>query len=184
MERAFAAQRPNELWVSDFTYVAMSRGFVYVAFVIDVFARRIVGWRVSTSLRSEFMLDAPEQALYDRQLETSERLVHHSDKGSQYLSMCYTERLTEAGLELSVGSRGDTSDNALAESVIGLFKPEIIRRRGPWRHLKDVELARLSWVAWYNTIRLLEPIGHVPPAECAAAYYRSQETPAVLAGIN
>jgi putative transposase len=184
VDRAFAAQRPNELWVSDFTYVATWRGFVYVAFVIDVFARRIVGWRVSTSLRSEFVLDALEQALYDRQLETSERLVHHSDRGSQYLSICYTERLAEAGIELSVGSRGDAYDNALAESVIGLFKTEIIRRRGPWRHLEDVEFATLAWVAWYNTTRLLEPIGHVPPAEFEAAYYRGQETPAELAGIN
>ena len=184
VDREFAAQRPNELWVSDFTYVATWRGFVYVAFVIDVFARRIVGWRVSTSLRSEFVLDALEQALYDRQLETSERLVHHSDRGSQYLSICYTERLAEAGIELSVGSRGDAYDNALAESVIGLFKTEIIRRRGPWRHLEDVEFATLAWVAWYNTTRLLEPIGHVPPAEFEAEYYRSQETPAALAGIN
>jgi len=182
--RAFAARRPTELWVSDFTYVATWRGFVYVAFVIDVFARRIVGWRVSTSLKSEFVLDALEQALYDRQLETSERLVHHSDRGSQYLSIRYTERLDEAGIALSVGSRGDAYDNALAESVIGLYKTEVIRRRGPWRHLEDVEFATLEWVAWYNTSRLLEPIGHVPPVEYEAAYYDRQDTPAALAVLN
>ena len=184
VERAFTAERPNQLWVSDFTYVATWRGFVYTAFVIDVFARRIVGWRVSSSLKSEFVLDALEQALYDRQLEASERLVHHSDRGSQYLAFCYTDRLADAGIELSVGSRGDAYDNALAESVIGLYKTEVIRRRGPWRHLEDVEFATLEWVAWYNAARLLEPIGHVPPAEYEAAYYARQETPAQLAGIN
>ncbi len=180
----FSAYRPNALWVSDFTYVATWRGFVYVAFVIDVFARRIVGWRVSSSLRSEFVLDALDQALYNRQEAVPDRLVHHSDRGSQYLSLCYTERLAAAGIELSVGSRGDAYDNALAESVIGLYKTEVIRRRGPWRHLEEVEFATLEWVAWYNTSRLLEPIGHVPPAEFEAAYYRRQEIPAKLATLT
>lgn len=184
VDREFAAPRPNALWVSDFTYVATWRGFVYVAFVIDAFARRIVGWRVSSSLRSEFVLDALEQALYDRQLDTRERLVHHSDQGSQYLALCYTERLGEAGIACSVGSRGDAYDNALAESVIGLYKTEVIRRRGPWRHLADVEFATLEWVAWYNTRRLLEPIGHMPPAEYEAAYYRRQDTPAELMALT
>jgi len=182
VERNFTATRPNELWVSDLTYVATWRGFVYVAFVIDAFARRIVGWRTSSSLRSDLALDALEQALYDR--ETDGRLVHHSDRGTQYLSIRYTERLAEAGIEPSVGSRGDSYDNALAESVIGLFKTEVIRRRGPWRQLEDVEFATLEWVAWWNTRRLLEPIGYVPPAEYEAAYFRRQDTPAGLATLT
>jgi len=171
VERDFTATRPNQLWVSDFTYVAMWQGFVYVAFVIDVFARRIVGWRVSASLRTDFVLDALEQALYDRQGNDRMDLVHHSDRGTQYLSMRYTDRLADAGIALSVGSRGDAYDNALAESVIGLFKTEVIRRRGPWRHLDAVEFATLAWVDWFNTRRLLEPIGYVPPAEYEARYY-------------
>ena len=142
-----------------------------------------MGWRVSSSLRSDLALDALEQALYDRQTDTSKRLVHHSDRGVQYLSIRYTERLAEAGIECSVGSRGDSYDNALAESVIGLYKTEVIRRRGPWRHVEDVEFATLEWVAWYNTCRLLEPLGHVPPAEFETMYYRSQETPAVVAAL-
>jgi putative transposase len=182
VERDFTATRPNALWVSDLTYVATWRGFAYVAFVIDAFARRIVGWRASSSLRSDLALDALEQALYDR--ETDGRLIHHSDRGTQYLSIRYTERLAEAGIEPSVGSRGDSYDNALAESVIGLFKTEVIRRRGPWRHLEDVEFATLAWVAWWNTRRLLEPIGYVPPAEFEAAYYRRQESPAELATLT
>jgi transposase InsO family protein len=182
VDRNFTATRPNALWVSDLTYVATWRGFVYVAFVIDAFARRIVGWRASSSLRSDLALDALEQALYDR--ETDGRLVHHSDRGTQYLSIRYTERLAEAGIEPSVGSRGDSYDNALAESVIGLFKTEVIRRRGPWRHLEEVEFATLEWVAWWNTRRLLEPIGYVPPAEYEAAYYRRQEAPAELATLT
>jgi putative transposase len=169
--RDFTATRPNQLWVSDFTYVATWRGFVYVAFVIDVFARRIVGWRASASLRTDLALDALEQAVYDRCDEDTGDLVHHSDRGTQYLSIRYTERLADAGIELSVGSRGDAYDNALAESVIGLFKTEVIRRRGPWRRLEAVEFATLDWVDWFNHRRLLEPIGYVPPAEYEARYY-------------
>ena len=176
VDRNFTATRPNQLWLSDLTYVATWRGFVYVAFVIDAFARRIVGWRASSSLRSDLALDALEQAIYDRRFD-ADRLVHHSDRGVQYLSIRYTERLAEAGIEPSVGSRGDSYDNALAESVIGLFKTEVIRRRGPWRSFEDVEFATLEWVAWFNTRRLLEPIGYVPPAEHEEAYYRRQQGP-------
>jgi transposase InsO family protein len=171
VDRQFTATRPNQLWVADFTYVATWRGFVYVAFVIDVFARRIVGWRVSASLRTDFVLDALEQAIYDRRGTGVDDLVHHSDRGTQYLSMRYTDRLAEAGIEPSVGSRGDSYDNALAESIIGLFKTEVIQRKGPWRHLEAVEFATLTWVDWFNTRRLLEPIGYVPPAEYEAQYY-------------
>jgi transposase InsO family protein len=170
VDRDFTATRPNQLWVADFTYVATWRGFVYVAFVIDVFARRIVGWRVSASLRTDFVLDALEQAIYDRCGAAPTALVHHSDRGSQYLSMRYTERLADAGIAPSVGSRGDSYDNALAESVIGLFKTEVIQRRGPWRRLEAVEFATLDWVDWFNTRRLLEPIGYLPPAEYEARY--------------
>jgi transposase InsO family protein len=181
VNRTFTATRPNQLWVADLTYVATWRGFVYVAFVIDVFARMIVGWRVSTSLRTDLALDALEQALYAR--PNSNRLVHHSDRGVQYLSIRYTERLAEAGIEPSVGSVGDSYDNALAESVIGLYKTEVIHRRGPWRHGEAVEFATLSWVDWFNTRRLLEPIGHVPPVEYEDMYYRVQTTPAMGAGV-
>ena len=152
-------------------YVATWAGFVYVAFVIDVFARRIVGWCVSSSLRSDFVLDALEQAIYTRCDDTVGDLVHHSDRGSQYLSMRYTERLADAGIEPSVGSRGDSYDNALAESVIGLFKAEEIRRKGPWRTLEAVEFATLTWVDWFNHRRLFGPIGYIPPAEYEARYY-------------
>ena len=171
VERDFRATRPNQLWVADLTYVATWRGFAYVAFVIDVFSRRIVGWRATSSLRSDLALDALEQALYDR--ETDAGLVHHSDRGVQYLSIRYTERLAEAGIEPSVGSRGDSYDNALAESVIGLFKTELIRQAGPWRGLDDVEYATLEWVAWFNTQRLLEPLGYLPPAEYEEQYHRA-----------
>ena len=171
VDRDFTATRPNQLWVSDFTYVATWRGFVYVAFVIDVFARRIVGWRVSASLHTDFVLEALEQAIYDRCDTDTGDLVHHSDRGTQYLSIRYTERLADAGIELSVGGRGDAYDNALAETVIGLFKTEVIRRRGPWRSLEAVEFATLEWVDWFNHRRLLEPIGYVPPAEYEARYY-------------
>jgi putative transposase len=170
-ERQFTATRPNQLWVADFTYVATWRGFVYVAFVIDVFARRIVGWRVAASLRTDFVLDALEQAIYDRRGGGATDLVHHSDRGTQYLSMRYTRRLAEAAIEGSVGSRGDSYDNALAESIIGLFKTEVIQRQGPWRTLEAVEFATLTWVDWFNTRRLLQPIGYVPPAEYEANYY-------------
>jgi transposase InsO family protein len=171
VDRQFTATRPNQLWVADFTYVATWRGFVYVAFVIDVFARRIVGWRVSASLATDFVLDALEQAIYDRRGAGVDDLIHHSDRGSQYLAMRYTDRLTDAGIEPSVGSRGDSYDNALAESIIGLYKTEVIQRKGPWRHLEGVEFATLEWVDWFNTRRLLEPIGYVPPAEYEAQYY-------------
>jgi transposase InsO family protein len=184
VERDFQATRPNELWVSDLTYVATWRGFVYVAFVIDVFSRRIVGWRVSSSLRSDLALDALEQAISERQDDAAEALVHHSDRGVQYLSIRYTERRAKAGIEPSVGSRGDSYDNALAESVIGLFKTEVIRRRGPWRSLEDVEFATLEWVWWFNYHRLLEPIGHIPPVEHEEAYYRRQEGQAEVATLN
>jgi transposase InsO family protein len=171
VDRQFTASRPNQLWVSDFTYVATWRGFVYVAFVIDVFARRLVGWRVSSSLQTDFVLDALEQAIYDRAGADAAGLIHHSDRGTQYLSMRYTHRLADAAIAPSVGSRGDSYDNALAESVIGLFKAEVIRRKGPWRSMEAVEFATLAWVDWFNHRRLLEPIGYVPPAEYEAAYY-------------
>jgi putative transposase len=171
VDRVFVATRPNQLWVSDFTYVATWAGFVYVAFVIDVFARRIVGWRVSSSMRTDFVLDALEQAIWARGGAMPAGLVHHSDQGTQYLSMKYTGRLAEAAIAPSVGSCGDAYDNALAESVIGLFKTEVIQRLGPWRNLDTVEFATLTWVDWFNTRRLLEPIGYVPPAEFEARYY-------------
>ena len=172
VDRQFIATRPNQLWVSDFTYVATWQGFVYVAFVIDVFARRIVGWRVSSSLQTDFVLDALDQAIYDRCGAAPDGLVHHSDRGTQYLSIRYTDRLADVGIALSVGSRGDAYDNALAETVIGLFKTEVIRRRGPWRTLEAVEFATLEWVDWFNTRRLLEPVGYIPPAEYEARYYQ------------
>ena len=181
VNRNFVASRPNALWVSDLTYVATWCGFVYVAFVIDAFARRIVGWRASNSLRTDLALDALEQALYERSVNADASLVHHSDRGSQYLSIRYTERLAEAGIEPSVGSVGDSYDNALAESIIGLYKTEVIRRRGPWRHLEAVEFATLEWVHWFNHHRLLEPIGHVPPAELETSYYHSANELAMAA---
>ena len=181
VDRHFRATRPNQLWVADFTYVATWRGFVYVAFVIDVFARRIVGWRVSASLRTDFVLDALEQAIYERRATGLADLVHHSDRGTQYLSMRYTGRLADAGIEPSVGSRGDSYDNAMAESIIGLFKTEVIQRKGPWRHLEAVEFATLTWVDWFNTRRLLEPIGYVPPAEYEAQYYERLREPVAIA---
>lgn len=180
VNRQFAAQRPNQLWVSDFTYVSTWQGFVYVAFVIDVFARYIVGWRVSRSMHTEFVLDALEQALWARQPERN-ALIHHSDRGSQYVSIRYSERLAEAGIEPSVGSRGDSYDNALAETINGLYKAEVIHRRGPWKSVEAVELATLEWVSWFNHHRLLEPIGYIPPAEAEANYYRSRTEQAVAA---
>ncbi len=172
VNRQFRADRPNQLWVSDFTYVSTWQGWLYVAFVIDVYARCIVGWRVSRSMTTDFVLDALEQALYARQPERDGSLVHHSDRGSQYLSIRYSERLSEAGVEPSVGSRGDSYDNALAETINGLYKAEVIHRRGPWKTREAVELATLEWVAWFNHVRLLEPIGYIPPAEAEANYYR------------
>jgi len=179
VHRNFTATRPNQLWVSDLTYVVTWRGTVYVAFVTDAFSRRIVGWRASTSLRTDLALDALEQALYDR--DTDAPLVHHSDRGSQYLAIRYTERLLEAGIESSVGSRGDAYDNALAETINGLYKTEVIRRRGPWRNMDAVEYATLEWVDWFNHRRLLEPIGNVPPAELEQAYFRQREGSAMAA---
>ena len=182
VRREFRADRPNQLWVADITYVATWAGFVYVAFVIDVFSRSIVGWRVSSSLRSDLALDALEQALHAR--APDERLVHHSDRGVQYLSIRYTERLAEAGIERSVGTVGDSYDNALAETVNGLYKTEVIRRRGPWRNIDAVEYATLEWVDWFNRRRLLGPLGYVPPSEFEEAYLRSRETPAMAAGLQ
>lgn len=181
VNRQFQALRPNALWVSDFTYVATWRGFVYVAFVIDTFARRIVGWRVSRTAHADFVLDALEQALHDRRPFAAAGLVHHSDRGSQYVSIRYTERLAEAGIEPSVGSVGDSYDNALAETINGLFKAEVIHRRGPWRNLEAVEFATLEWVDWFNNRRLLEPIGNIPPAEAEAAYYAQLEAVPIAA---
>lgn len=174
VNRQFKADRPNQLWVADFTYVSTWQGFVYVAFVIDVFARRIVGWRVSSSMHTDFVLDALEQALYARRAEREGALVHHSDRGAQYVSIRYSERLAEAGIEPSVGSTGDSYDNALAETINGLYKAEIIHRRGPWKTREAVELATLEWVSWFNHHRLLEPIGYIPPAEAEANYWSQQ----------
>jgi putative transposase len=173
VERDFSAQRPNQLWVADLTYVATWSGFVYVAFVIDAFSRFIVGWQASRSLRTDLALDALEMAIWRRR-GGLDGLVHHSDRGGQYLAIRYTERLAEAGAVTSVGSRGDSYDNALAETIIGLYKTELIRRRSPWKGIDDVEYATLEWVDWFNHRRLLEPIGHVPPAEFEAAYWRSE----------
>ena len=176
VNRKFKADRPNQLWVSDFTYVSTWQGWLYVAFVTDVFARRIVGWRVSTSMTTDFVLDALEQALYARQPEDSDALVHHSDRGSQYVSIRYTERLAEASIAPSVGSRGDSYDNALAETINGLYKAEVIHRRAPWKSREAVELATLEWVAWYNHERLMQPLGYISPAEAEANYYRKLDT--------
>jgi transposase InsO family protein len=177
VNRQFNADRPNQLWVSDFTYVSTWQGWLYVAFVTDVYARRIVGWQVSSSMRTDFVLDALEQALHARQPEDSNGLIHHSDRGSQYLSIRYTERLAEAGVEPSVGSRGDSYDNALAETINGLYKAELIHQRAPWKSRQSLELATLAWVAWFNEHRLMEWLGHIPPAEAEANYYRRIEAP-------
>lgn len=200
VDRQFSAPAPNRLWVADITYVATWSGFVYVAFVIDAFSRFIVGWRVASRLRSDLALDALDQAIWarleepgspqrlgdgfiDPALNSEARLIHHSDKGSQYLSIRYTEQLAEAGIEPSVGSVGDSYDNALAETIIGLYKTELIRMRGPWRSLDDVEYATLEWVDWFNHRRLLQPIRNIPPTEREETYYR-QESPANTAGLN
>ena len=175
VERDFTAQAPNRLWVADLTYVRTWSGFVYVSFVFDVFSRYIVGWQAANHLRTDLALDALEMALWQRK-EAGDGLVHHSDRGVQYLSIRYTERLEEAGIETSVGSRGDAYDNAMAESVIGLYKAEVIRHEGPWKGLDQVEFATLEWVDWFNHTRLLEPIGYVPPAEFEEAYYAHAAT--------
>lgn len=181
VNRQFHAPAPNRLWVSDFTYVATWGGFVYVAFVIDVYARYIVGWRVSRTAHAGFVLDALEQAIHDRRPAHRGGLIHHSDRGSQYLSIKYTERLAEAGIEPSVGSVGDSYDNALAETINGLYKAEVIHRRGPWRSFEAVEYATLEWVDWFNNRRLLEPIGNIPPAEAEEQYYAAADIIAVAA---
>lgn len=181
VNRQFRAPRPNVLWLSDFTYVATWQGFVYVAFVIDAYARRIVGWRVSRTAHAGFVLDALEQALHDRKPVQRGGLVHHSDRGVQYVSIKYTERLAEAGIEPSVGSVGDSYDNALAETINGLYKAEVIHRRGPWRSFEAVEFATLEWVDWFNNRRLLEPIGNIPPAEAEERYYAMMEQSAMAA---
>ena len=189
VNRVFHAPAPNRLWLSDFTldrvegrlYVSTWSGFVYVAFVIDAYARRIVGWRVSRTAHASFVLDALEQALHDRRPIHRSGLVHHSDRGSQYVSIRYTERLAEAGIEPSVGSVGDSYDNALAETINGLYKAELIHRRGPWRSFEAVEFATLTWVDWFNKRRLLEPIGNIPPAEAEERYYAMQDEPNMAA---
>jgi transposase InsO family protein len=182
VQRDFSADRPNQLWVADLTYVATWAGFVYVAFITDVFSRKIVGWRVSNSLRSDLALDALEQALHAR--PNISPLVHHSDRGVQYLSIRYTERLAEAGLEPSVGSVGDSYDNALAETIFGLYKTEVIRRNGPWRNIEEVEFATLEWVDWFNNRRLLGPIGNIPPAEFEALYDERHRVPTMGVGLT
>ncbi len=181
VNRVFHAPAPIRLWVSDFTYVSTWSGFVYVAFVIDAYARRIVGWRVSWTAHASFVLDALEQALHERRSVHRGGLVHHSDRGSQYVSIRYTERLAEAGIEPSVGSVGDSYDNALAETINGLYKAELIHRRGPWRPFEAVEFATLTWVDWFNHRRLLEPIGNIPPAEAEERYFAMLDEPAIAA---
>jgi putative transposase len=181
VNRQFHAPAPNRLWVSDFTYVSTWSGFVYVAFVIDAYARRIVGWRVSRTPHASFVLDALEQALHERRPVSRGGLVHHSDRGSQYVSIKYSERLAEAGIEPSVGSVGDSYDNALAETINGLYKAEVIHRRGPWRSFEAVEFATLEWVDWFNHRRLMRPIGDIPPAEAEERYYAMLDQPAMAA---
>jgi putative transposase len=182
VERNFRAQRPNQLWVADLSYVATWAGFVYVAFITDAFSRKIVGWRVTNSLRSDLALDALEQALHDR--PDRDNLVHHSDRGTQYLSIRYTNRLADAGIEASVGSVGDSYDNALAETIFGLYKAEVIRLKGPWRNLEEVEFATLEWVDWFNRRRLLGSIGNVPPVEFEALYEELQSSPTAAVGLR
>jgi len=182
VERDFTASYPNQLWVADLTYVATWAGFVYVAFVIDVFSRMIVGWRVSRSLCSDLALDGLEQALWAH--PETRQFIHHSDRGVQYVSISYTERLAEAGVEPSVGSVGDSYDNALAETIIGLYKAELIYKDGPWRGVEQVELKTLDWVDWFNNRRLFEQIGNIPPVEYEALYYQEQEAPAMVAGLK
>jgi transposase InsO family protein len=181
VNRQFHAPAPNRLWVADFTYVSTWSGFVYVAFVIDAYARRIVGWRVSRTPHANFVLDALEQALHERRPVSRAGLVHHSDRGSQYVSIKYSERLAEAGIEPSVGSVGDSYDNALAETINGLYKAEVIHRRGPWRSFEAVEFATLEWVNWFNHRRLMRPIGDIPPAEAEERYYAMLDQAAMAA---
>ena len=177
VNRNFTAQRTNQLWVADFTFVSTWQGFAYVAFIVDVFSRFIVGWRVSRNMKTDFVLDALEQALCARKPDTSDNsgLIHHSDKGSQYVSIRYSQRLLQAGVEASVGSTGDSYDNALAETINGIYKTELVRKKGPWKTVEALEWETLNWVHWFNQTRLLEPIGHIPPAEFEALYERSQQ---------
>ena len=184
VNRQFKAPRPNALWVSDFTYVTTWAGFVYVAFVIDTFARRIVGWRASRTAHAGFVLDALEQALHERRPVRGGGLVHHSDRGVQYVSIKYTERLAEAGSShrsAASGTAYSRHDNALAETINGLYKAEVIHRCGPWRSFEAVEFATLEWVDWFNNRRLLGPIGNRPPAEAEAAYYAQLAMTAIAA---
>ncbi len=174
VDRQFTVTAPNRLWVADLTYVRTWTGMTYAAFVMDAFSRRILGWQTSTTLRTDLALDALEMALWTRRKEDVTSVIHHSDRGVQYLSIRYTERLAEAGAVTSVGSRGDSYDNALAESIIGLYKTELIRKRGPWKNLDDVEYATLEWVDWFNHRRLLETIGYIPPAELEEIRYRGE----------
>ena len=183
VDRDFTAEGPNRLWVADLTYVTSWSGFVYVAFIVDVFSRFIVGWRATTTLATNLALDALEQAIWARRSDGLDQLVHHSDRGSQYLSIRYSDRLTEAGIAPSVGSVGDSYDNALAESVIGLYKTELIHHQGPWQGLDDVEYATLEYVDWFNHRRLLEPIGNIPPAEYEEAHYR-RNNPETTQGLK
>jgi len=173
VKRQFKAERPNQLWVADFTFVSTWQGFAYVAFIVDVYSRFIVGWRVSRHMRTDFILDALEQAIYARKPQRHQ-LIHHSDRGSQYLSIRYSERLGEAGIEPSVGSTGDSYDNAMAETINGLYKTELIHKKGPWPSIDALELETLNWVTWFNHQRLLEPIGNIPPVEFEALYEQGQ----------
>ena len=182
VNRNFNASRPNKLWVADFTYVSTWQGFVYVTFIIDVFSRMIVGWRASRSMKTDFTLDALNQALWARQVDHG--LIHHSDRGSQYLAFRYSERLTDAGISPSVGTKGDSYDNAMAETLNGLYKAEVIHRRSSWQTIEQVELETLDWVHWYNNHRLMEPLGYVSPAEYEMMYYEQEEGSAVAAGLN
>ena len=183
VSRRFVAERPNQLWVTDLTYVATWSGMVYVCFIVDVFSRSIVGWRVATNMRTDMVLDALEMARWSRGTRL-EGLVCHSDAGSQFTSIRYGERLAELGALPSIGSVGDSYDNALAETVNGLYKTEVIRRQGPWRHVDEVELATLNWVHWFNTIRLHSSLGDIPPAEFEQTHYRQQQTTGELAEIQ
>lgn len=181
VDRDFVAECPNRLWVADFTYVSTWQGFVYVAFVIDTFANRIVGWKASTSAQTDFVLDALEHALHDRNIKSNDSLVHHSDRGSQYVSIAYTDRLKEAGINPSVGSVGDSYDNALAETINGLYKTELVYNLGPWRSIEQLELATLKWVHWFNHVRLMSPIGDIPPAELEQLYDKLYPSHAIAA---
>ena len=181
VKRQFRAPAPNKLWVSDFTYCRTLSGFVYVAFVIDTFANRIVGWNVSQTATASFVLDALNQAVYEREPLKGQKLIHHSDKGSQYVSIRYTERLAIADIVPSVGTVGDSYDNALAETIIGLFKTEVIKRRSSWKSMTEIEMQTLKWVDWYNHRRLLEPIGNIPPAEAETNFWKLNNSPAMAA---